>query len=74
MDWHTHPRKLELIIGPMFAGKTFEIMRRLSIASKLNIKCLFINHSLDDRNGNKGFSTHSPLGQFIELLLQVINL
>lgn len=67
MNWNTHPGRLELIIGPMFAGKTFEILRRLSIASKLNIKCLYLNHSLDEREKeSKGFSTHNIFGRYIE--------
>ena len=41
--------RIELIIGPMFAGKSTELlrrMRRLEIAGK---RCLSIKYSKDDR-------------------------
>jgi thymidine kinase len=48
---------LNVITGPMMAGKTVEVFRRMSIDIELGLKVLYINHSCDDR-GDK-FSTHN---------------
>lgn len=49
---------LELIIGPMFSGKTSELVRQLATYSKANFKVLYINSNIDCRS--KGmFSTHN---------------
>jgi thymidine kinase len=45
--------KIILIIGPMFAGKTFELGRQLSIRERKNNKCLVIKHTKDIRYTNK---------------------
>jgi len=50
---------LEIIIGPMFSGKTTELIRRLNTFASIGKKCLYVNCSLDNR-GNKDFSTHNP--------------
>lgn len=53
--------KLDIIIGPMFSGKSSELLRRLVISSQLGLKVLYVNHSLDNRSGTNGeFSTHHP--------------
>jgi len=51
---------IDIIIGPMFSGKTSYILRELVIFSKLGSKVLYINHSLDNRT-TESFSTHNPL-------------
>ena len=48
---------LELLIGPMFAGKTSELIRRLTTFKKANFTVLYINSSLDTRSDL--FSTHN---------------
>ncbi len=51
---------LDLIAGPMYAGKTTELLRRLFNEAEVGLKVLCINHSSDNRS--KGpFSTHNPL-------------
>lgn len=50
---------LDLIIGPMFSGKTTELIRRLNTFAAIGKKCLYINSSLDNRESND-FSTHNP--------------
>lgn len=51
---------LELIIGPMFSGKTTHLLESVHKYNHLyNIKCVIVNHSLDDRDTH--FSTHSKL-------------
>jgi len=49
---------LHLIIGPMFCGKTTELLRRLNIYAEMNLKVLYLNILLDNRS-DYDFSTHS---------------
>lgn len=51
---------LTLLLSPMYGGKTFELLRLLSIEQHANNRVLFIGHSLDNRSGQP-FSTHNPL-------------
>ena len=51
---------LEIIIGPMFSGKTTELLRELTGYNAINKKCIYVNSSLDTREDNN-FSTHNPL-------------
>ena len=60
MSFNTNFPTIDLIIGPMFAGKTTELIRRLNIYAELGFKTLYINSSLDTRS-NKIFSTHNPI-------------
>ena len=43
---------LEIILGPMFSGKTTELIRIRNRYKHSNIKCCIINHSLDDDRYN----------------------
>lgn len=53
---------IELIMGPMFCGKTSEIFRRLFCDVSVGRKILYINHNNDNRSQTKeSFSTHNPL-------------
>lgn len=49
---------LDLIIGPMFSGKTSELIRQLVTYSKAGFNVLYINSSFDSRS-DVGFSTHN---------------
>jgi len=51
---------LDIIIGPMFAGKSSELIRRLHIYKKIGFNCLYINSNLDNRSTTH-FSTHNPI-------------
>jgi len=51
---------IDLIIGPMYAGKTTELLRRLNIYSALGVKTLYVNSTVDSRS-DLPFSTHNPL-------------
>lgn len=51
---------LEIIIGPMFSGKTTELVRRLTSYNSINKKCIYINSNLDTREETT-FSTHNPM-------------
>lgn len=55
---------LDLITGPMFSGKSTELLRRLFTEVTLGVKILYINHCDDTRAGDQSpFSTHNPLYQ-----------
>ena len=53
---------LDLIMGPMYSGKSTELIRRLSIFSEMGLKVLYVNSKIDNRS-NDNFSTHSPVVQ-----------
>lgn len=50
---------LDIIIGPMYAGKSTELLRRLHTMSEVGFKCVYINHSVDSRS-MEAYSTHNP--------------
>ena len=51
--------KLELIVGPMFSGKSTELIRQISRYKTAGRKVLTITHSSDTRYGDKVISTHN---------------
>ena len=53
---------LELIIGPMYAGKTTKLMERVKFYRNYKLKCLVLNHTSDNRYKNKDYiSTHDNI-------------
>ena len=50
---------LELIIGPMYAGKSTELIRIINRYKCLNKNIISINHSLNNRYGSDGITTHN---------------
>lgn len=58
----SRPKKhgsLEVITGPMFSGKSEELVRRLRRAAIANHKIQLFSHALDARYGDKKVMTHS---------------
>ena len=51
--------KLELILGPMFSGKSTELIRQISRYKIAGRKVLTITHSSDNRYGEKIISSHN---------------
>ena len=49
---------LELIIGPMFSGKTSKLLELYRQYTFCNVPVIAINHSLDKRYDNEKLSTH----------------
>ena len=43
---------LELIIGPMFSGKSTELIRRVSCCEAIGYSSLLVNHTYDIRTTN----------------------
>ena len=52
---------LQLIFGPMFSGKTSELLRRIRRYQLCNHKCLLIRYSKDVRYSDRMVVTHSGL-------------
>tara|TARA_A100001015_G_C14529291_1_gene533489 strand:- start:26 stop:559 length:534 start_codon:yes stop_codon:yes gene_type:complete len=50
--------KLEIIMGPMFSGKSTELLRRTRRYEAIGKKVMYINHALDTRHGDNKISTH----------------
>ena len=50
--------RIELIMGPMFAGKSTELLRRVKRLEISGKKCLSIKYSADDRYSAECISTH----------------
>lgn len=49
---------LEIVLGPMFSGKSSRILSIVSRYSALNLPILVIKHSADDRYSSDEVSTH----------------
>jgi len=50
--------RIEIIVGPMFAGKTTEMLRRIDRAELARRRCLVIKHARDCRYSDDKVSTH----------------
>ena len=50
--------ELNLVIGPMYSGKSTELLRIYN-KFKRNYKILVINHASDNRYGNNSVNTHN---------------
>jgi thymidine kinase len=50
---------LELIIGPMYAGKSTELIRIINRYKCLNKRIVVINHILNNRYGSECLTTHN---------------
>lgn len=47
---HPNVGRLDIVIGPMFAGKTTILLKKLHSLSRIGYKTLYITHEIDDRN------------------------
>lgn len=52
--------RLEVILGPMYSGKSTELIRRISRFTSIETPTLCINHSLDSRTSDY-IQTHNEL-------------
>jgi thymidine kinase len=52
---------LEIILGPMFSGKTSRLVEIYKQCKFCNINVVVINHSIDDRYDDKLMSTHDQV-------------
>lgn len=49
---------ISLILGPMFSGKTTELIRNIKRYSIANKKCIIYKHEMDNRYDNDKITTH----------------
>lgn len=59
MHTHVFQGRLEVICGPMFAGKTEELMRRLNRAHIAHQKILVVKPKLDTRGESNTITSHN---------------
>lgn len=50
--------ELEVITGPMFSGKSSELIRRIRVANIAEQKVIIFKHSIDDRYDKEHITTH----------------
>lgn len=55
------PGRIEVICGPMFAGKTEELLRRVRRATIAGRRVAVVGHALDDRHGGGRLASHVGL-------------
>ena len=55
--------RIELIMGPMFAGKSTELLRRVRRLQISGKKCLSIKYSMDERYSKQDIATHDSVTQ-----------
>eukprot|EP00117_Sycon_ciliatum_P041705 scpid24588/ scgid30457/ Thymidine kinase, cytosolic len=53
--------QIQLILGPMFSGKTTELVRRVRRYDIAQQKCLMVKYSKDTRYDNQQLATHDRL-------------
>lgn len=61
MSSHTEAGYLELIIGPMYSGKTSRLVEIYKQCKFCNIPVAVINHSIDNRYDDELLSTHDQV-------------
>jgi thymidine kinase len=61
MSSHTEAGYLELIIGPMYSGKTSRLVEIYKQCKFCNISVAVINHSIDNRYDDELLSTHDQV-------------
>jgi thymidine kinase len=59
----SHQGRIEVVCGPMFAGKTEELMRRVRRAAVAGRDVLVFGHALDTRSGASRLLSHAGLAQ-----------
>jgi len=57
----SNPGRIEVVCGPMFAGKTEELLRRVRRAVIAGRRVVVIGHALDVRHGTDRLATHVGL-------------
>lgn len=50
--------EIQLIIGPMFSGKSSELLRRIRRYTIAKRRCIVIKYSKDTRYSHENISTH----------------
>ena len=56
--------RIEIIMGPMFAGKSTELLRRMKRHEIAGSKCLRIKYAGDTRYSDDSIATHDRLVEY----------
>lgn len=59
IDHATSTGYLDIMFGPMFSGKTTSLLSKLNVFTEMDVKTLYVTHSLDTRG--ETYSTHNRL-------------
>lgn len=74
---YNHNANLHLIIGPMFSGKTTELLRIAKRLKSINLKVLLLNYYEDTRYSTTEMATHDKTGLpciFVNKLYEIKNM
>lgn len=64
--------QIQVIFGPMFSGKTTELLRRIRRYTIANRSCLVIKYKNDTRYSNEDMATHDMFNITRTILLIVL--
>ena len=64
--------EIQLILGPMFSGKTTELLRRIRRFQVAKRECVVLKYAKDTRYNVKEASTHDRYGVFLFRLRCVV--
>jgi len=67
---------LKIILGPMFSGKSTELIRYCNRCEVINVPYMLINHAIDKRYTKEGISTHDSVSKkciFTHKLMELID-
>ncbi len=53
-----HAGEIQLILGPMFSGKSTELLRRIRRYTVAKRKCLVVKYKQDTRYSQESLATH----------------
>lgn len=58
MEYESSQGGIHVIYGPMFAGKSSELMKRVRRLTYAKKKCLVVNYTFDNRYGDSVVASH----------------
>eukprot|EP00033_Pygsuia_biforma_P003908 GCRY01004281.1.p1 GENE.GCRY01004281.1~~GCRY01004281.1.p1 ORF type:complete len:239 (+),score=27.87 GCRY01004281.1:54-719(+) len=58
MDYLNYSGSIDLILGPMFSGKSTELIRRIRRFTIANRKCVIVKYAKDSRYSKENMATH----------------
>jgi len=65
--------KLQLIMGPMFSGKTSELIRMANCYKNIGLKVITINHKINQRYDTKKICSHDKVKLETHMCLEKLN-
>jgi thymidine kinase len=62
--------EIQVIFGPMFSGKSTELLRRIKRYTVASRNCLVVKYKADTRYSEENMSTHDKYGQLSLIIMQ----